>query len=176
MSEMNASVRSKRQLAVGALVAVGIAALCWRIFESRRPVFVTLSGPGEIRVHTQSTGAVTFMLRPGASYPFEFVVPANHEIATLKGRFSVTNDDKTGIEAFVVNDEDYTSWREGYTTYRYYDSGYVQQGMVNVPLRAWSKGTYYVVFQNQLSATTTKRVTADLSLIYSTRWWSGMPD
>ncbi len=135
-----------------------------------------VSGPGERRLHTKSTGDVAFMLRPGAFHAFKFVVPDYHEDAGLKGQFSVVERDANGIEAFVLNEEDYTSWQKGYTTYRYYDSGDVQQGYMDVPLLAWSAGTYYVVFQNRLPAKAPKTIKANLCLTYSTMWWPGMQE
>jgi hypothetical protein len=127
----------------------------------------------ELRSHSQSTGDVAFTLKPGAFHSFKFTVPSDHENASLKGTFSVAARNGNEIEVFVLNEEDYISWQNGYTTYRYYDSGSVWQGALDVPLLADTAGTYYIVFDNDTRAVTAINVRTNMALIYFTRWWPG---
>jgi hypothetical protein len=85
--------------------------------------------------------------------------------------FVVGNTD--GIEAFLVNEQDYGNWQSGYTTFRYYDSGTVQKGTLDVPLLAWSTGVYYLVFENRSREKTPKGIQANFNLTYSDMWWPG---
>jgi hypothetical protein len=167
---------SNRNIAISVLLAVLLLLMLWLTLHPRRRLFVQVHGEGELRSHTQSTGDVAFTLMPGAFCSFKFVVPSYHEDVSLKGTFSVVGRDGNGIETFVLNEGDYTSWQNGYTTYRYYDSGNVQQGSMDVPLLADAAGTYYVVFNNRLPAATAKNVKANMSLAYYVRWWPGMDE
>jgi hypothetical protein len=163
-------------IAIATLIGVVVCVTVWVTTHPQRPVFLQVHGEGELRSYTQSTGDVTFTLMSRAFYPFKFVVPSNHMDVSLKVQFSVAGRDGNGIEAFVLNEGDYTSWQNGYTTYRYYDSGDVKQSAVNIPLRADTAGTYYVVFNNNLPGATAKNVKANMSLTYHTRWWPGMEE
>jgi len=145
----------------------------WAMVRQREPTFRPVpGGPMELRSHSQSTGDVAFTLKPGAFRSFKFAVPLDHENASFKGKFSAARSGN-GIEAFVLNEEDYISWQNGYTTYRYYDSGDVQQGVLDVPLLADTAGTYYVIFDNDTRTATAINVKANMNLIYYTRWWPG---
>jgi len=158
--------------AVSGLVALGLFCL---ILSSRprKPLFTQAPGHQEERLHTVSTGDVTFSIYPGAFHSLKFEVPPDHKEAKLKGHFSVVSGGADGIQAFLLNEEDYANWQKGYTTYRYFDSGSVRQANLDVPLLAWSAGAYYLVFDNQSPAQTPKTVTANLSLSYSAMWWPG---
>jgi hypothetical protein len=164
--------RIKWWASVSGLVALGILFAIY-ISRPREPLFMEAPGYQEERLHTVSTGDLTISIHPGAFHSLKFVVPADHTNANLIGHFSVVNGGADGIQAFLLNEEDYANWQKGYTTYRYYDSGIVQQANLSVPLLAWSAGAYYLVFDNQSPAQTPKTITANLSLTYFTMWWPG---
>ena len=165
---------SNRKLPILVLLGVFLFLAFWAILRQPEPTFrqVPGSGPIGLQSHSQSTGDVAFTLKPGAFHSFKFTVPGAHENASLKGKFSVAARSGNGVEAFVLNEEDYVSWQNGYTTYRYYDSGDVQQGVLDVPLLAAAAGTYYVVFDNDTRvAVTAINVNANMSLVYNTLQW-----
>jgi hypothetical protein len=166
------SIKIKWWAAILRLAGVGMLCAIW-ISCSREPLFMQAPGHQEERLHTVSTGDVTFTVYPGAFHSLRFVVPPGHKDADLKGHFSVVSEGAEGIKAFLLNEEDYASWQKGYTTYRYYDSGRVRQAYLDIPLLAWSAGAYYLVFDNQSHATTPKTITANLNLTYSVMWWPG---
>ena len=165
-------IRIKWFAAVSGLAGLGMLCAVWTSC-SRGPLLMQAPGHQEERLHTVSTGDVTFSFYPGAFHSLKFVVPADHKDANLKGHFSVFSGDADGIQAFLLNEEDYANWQKGNTTYRYYDSGSVRQATLDVPLLVWSAGAYYLVFDNQSPAPTPKTITANLSLTYSTMWWEG---
>jgi hypothetical protein len=164
-------IRTKWLAAVLGLAGLGMLCAIW-ISRPRKPLFMQVPGHQEERLHTVSTGDATFSIYPGAFHSLKFVVPADHKDANLKGHFSVVSGGADGIQAFLLNEEDYANWQKGNTTYRYYDSGSVRQANLDVPLLAWSAGAYYLVFDNQ-SPQTPKTITANLSLTYSAMWWPG---
>jgi hypothetical protein len=165
-------IKIKWWAAVSGLVALGMLCAIWTS-RPREPLFMQVPGHLDERLHTVSTGDVTFSIYPGAFHSLKFVVPPDHKDANLKGHFSVASGGADGIQAFLLNEEDYANWQKGYTTYRYYDSGSVRQVNLDVPLLAWSAGAYYMIFDNQSPAQTPKTITANLSLTYSAMWWPG---
>ena len=158
------------------LIAFALSLVVWRTLRPRKPLFIQVHGEGELRSHTRSTGDSTFTLSPGASWVVRLVVPSYHEDANLKGQFSVVGGDNSGIETFVLNEEDYVSWQNGYTTYRYYGNENVQQDTIDIPLLADGAGIYYVVFNNRLPTTVAKTVKTNMSIVYRSRWWPGMDE
>lgn len=132
-----------------------------------------MPGHQEERLYSVSTGDVSFSLHAGAFHVLKLVVPP-HLIngANLKGSFSVVGN-MDGIEAFLVNEVDYDNWQSGYTTFRYYDSGTVRKGSLDVPLLDPSPGIYYLVFQNHSTAKSVKTIQANVDLTYIDLWWPG---
>jgi hypothetical protein len=158
---------------VSGLVAVVIFCF-WALWLSRlrEPLFRPVPSHQEERLYTVSTGDVNFSLHASAFHSLKFVVPPHLGGVNLKGRFFVVGN-TDGIEAFLVSEEDYGNWQSGYTTFRYYDSGTVRKGTLDVPLLAWSAGVYYLVFENRSTAETTKSIQANFNLTYSDMWWPG---
>jgi len=157
---------------LGVFLLLASRAVVWKPETTFRQV--PGSGPIGLQSQSQSTGEVAFTLKPGAFHSLKFTVPRDHENASLKGKFSVATRSASTVEAFVLNEEDYISWQNGYTTYRYYDSGDVQQGVLDVTLLAEAADTYYVVFDNDTRAAATAiMVKANMSLIYYTARWPG---
>jgi len=167
---------SSRRITILILVAFAFCVAVWQVGRPRPMLFKQVHGPGELHVHTMSTGEMTFALMPGAFYSLKFDLPEHYRDAAIKGVFAVAKRNASAIRAFVLNAEDFASWQKGYTTYRFYDSGDVQHADVDVPLRVWSNGTYYVVFQNPAGAREEAYVNANFKLIYSTLWFPGMQD
>lgn len=177
MATNRCPVRSIRRAVFWVLLPVFLSLAVWQwTLHQRRPTFRMVTGPGELRLHTKSTGDVEFTLKPDAVYSFKFDVPGNHLDASLKGQFSVAPGSGGGIEVYVLSGEDYASWQNGYTTFRYYDSGNGSQGGMNVSLLSDSAGTYFVVFNNKVPSATAKRIRANMSVKYYTRWWPGLDE
>jgi hypothetical protein len=156
---------------VSGLVAVVIFCALW-LSRPRKLSFMPVPGHQEERPYIVSTGDVTFSLHASAFHSLKFVVPPHRGGANLKGRFFVVGN-TDGIEAFLVNEEDYGNWQSGHTTFRYYDSGTVRKGTLDVPHLAWSAGVYYLVFKNPSTAKTPKSIQANFNLTYSDMWWPG---
>jgi hypothetical protein len=133
-----------------------------------------MQAPGhqEERLYTVSTGDVSFSLNAGAFHSLKFVVPPHLRAANLKGKFFVVGN-TDGVDAFLVNEVDYGNWQSGYTTFRYYDSGSVLKGTLDVPLLDWSGGVYYLVFENHSTEKTPKSIQANVDLTYIDMWWLG---
>ena len=157
---------------ISGLIAVAIIYSLW-VSRLRKPLFTQVPGHQEERLYTVSAGDVTFSVDAGAFHSLKFVVPPHHGAANLKGKFFVVDRNTDGIEAFLLNEEDYAYWQRGQTTFRYYDSGTVREGTLDVPLLAWSPGVYYLVFQNHSPAKAPKSIQANFNLTYSNFWWPG---
>jgi hypothetical protein len=123
---------ASRKVTISVLLAEILFLILVLAIHPQKPPFLILTGQGELRSHTQSTGDVAFTLGAGAFHTFKFVVPGEHTNASLKGAFSVTGQHKSKVEAFVLNEGDFQSWQNGDTTFRVYDSGNVRQGSMDV--------------------------------------------
>jgi ribosomal protein L40E len=89
--------------------------------------------------------------------------PGTHKIKD-KDTESGKDSDK-GVEVFVLTDEAFTVWQNGYATSSVYESGRVPAGTVQADLPAGA-GVYYLVFSNKLSPKTPRNVHATVLLRY----------
>lgn len=166
MTKDSLTSRFKWRVSILGLVAVVIVSALW-LSRPRKSLFTQVPGHQEETQFSVSTGDVAFSLDASDFHSLKLVVPRHHGDANLKGRFFVVDQNTDGIEAFLLNEEDYAHWQSGQTTFRYYDSGTVREATLNVPLLAWSPGVYYLVFQNHSPAKTRKSVQANFNLTYS---------
>jgi hypothetical protein len=101
-------------------------------------------------------------------------VPVEHKNKGTKDTDKDKNKDKeneSGIEVFVLTDEAFTVWQNGYATSSVYESGKVPTGTVQADVPAGA-GVYYLVFSNKSSPKTPKSVHATVMLRYK----SWLPD
>ena len=161
--------RSRLAFRIALLLMSSFLALLvvWQIAVRLKPLqFRTVIGPMTLRSHSQSTGDMAFTVKAGDFESYKFVVPKDQLYVTLQGHFSVGEGNENDIEVYVLSDLDYTNWQNGYTTFRFYDSGKVAGGDMNVSLLADPAWTYYVVFNNRFSAATPKYIQANMTLRY----------
>jgi hypothetical protein len=83
---------ASRKVTISVLLAEILFLILVLAIHPQKPPFLILTGQGELRSHTQSTGDVAFTLGAGAFHTFKFVVPGEHTNASLKGAFSVTGN------------------------------------------------------------------------------------
>jgi hypothetical protein len=176
-----AGPQSKRRAARWILLPAFLLLTSWAVWQiavhhhtlsqqaTDRPLFREVRGETEgsdpSRLYTRSTGDVTFAVPAGGFHSYRFVVPFGMpDQATLKGEFSVAGSNRN-VEVYVLNEGDYVAWRNGYTTFMFYNSGRVAQGGMKLSLRS-DPGTYYLVFNNRFSLATPKAIRANLSLSY----------
>jgi hypothetical protein len=103
-------------------------------------------------------------VNPGTPY----VSPFNVDTATMKnirisGRFSASGGTDNGIEAFILDQDNYTNWRDGHQARVLYQSGVVTVG--NVAASITTPGNYYVVFSGRANFVA-RKVDANLKLDY----------
>lgn len=119
--------------------------------------------------HTEAITEKPFSVNAHSFSSYKFTVPSGAVNVFVSGQFSATSGPGNEVEVYVLSDDAFVTWRNGYAISPYYDSGKVSQGAIHamLPLGA---GTYYLVFSNNFSVKTAKAVQADVTLHYNT-WW-----
>jgi hypothetical protein len=128
-------------------------------------------GLGEIFVsppHIETIGEGTFSIRARGLTSNKFAVPSGASRVVVAGQFNAGQGPGKEIEVYVLSEDAFVAWRNGYSTSTYYDSGKVSRGIIHANLPVDS-GSYYLVFSNDVSGKTPRTVQADVTLQYS-RW------
>ena len=129
------------------------------------------------RSHTQTVTPESFPVKPRSFSYYKLIVPPGATEVKVSGWFSVSGGEGQDIEVYLMSDDAFVGWQNGYTGDTYYRSSGTAPGTVEAPLPAGT-GTYYLVFDNRYSAKTAravratraKTVEANLTLSYQ-RWW-----
>ncbi|HYM77813.1 MAG TPA: zinc ribbon domain-containing protein [Candidatus Dormibacteraeota bacterium] len=118
---------------------------------------------------------------------YKFTLPEGSMNVSIVGQFASTSADgkKAGslkpndkadgsdsdVEVYVLSEEAFAVWQNGYATNSVYESGRVSKGTLQAELPAGA-GVYYLVFSNKFSPRTAKNVNANILLRYK----SWMPE
>lgn len=92
-------------------------------------------------------------------------VPPDSRTVRVEGHFEATGGTGNDIEVFLLNDDQFTNWKNRHPTPTYYNSGKMSVGDVQAVLPDGG-GTYYLVFNNNFSALTAKAVEFTGSMTY----------
>jgi len=128
-----------------------------------------------------------FTVGPHTFRYYKFVLPEGSVNVAIMGQFSAEiptpvaqknkdpkaneKESDAGLEVFVLTDEAFTVWQNGYATSSIYESGKVAGGTVQTELPAGA-GIYYLVFSNKSAPKTPKALHATVLLRYK----SWLPD
>ena len=131
--------------------------------------------------HDQIILDTPFTVGPHTFRYYKFTLPEGSVNVAIVGQFSSESSNPTtprkskekdsdkdvdaGIEVFVLTDEAFTVWQNGYATSSVYESGKVPTGTVQADIPAGA-GVYYLVFSNKSSPKTPKSVHATVLLRY----------
>lgn len=119
--------------------------------------------------HTEGITEKTIAVNSHSFSSYKFSVPAGAVNVLVNGQFSTKDGDGNEVQVYVLSDEAFVTWRNGFAISPYYDSGKVLQGNIRADLPI-GEGTYYLVFNNNFSVKAAKTVQAEVSLRYNT-WW-----
>lgn len=122
--------------------------------ESSGPVFVK-------QTKTLVRGSLT--IPAGRYQEYGFVVLSDARSVVVTGEFLVKGSG-LDILVLVMNDIDFTNWKNGATVRPLYNSGRVTTQRPNVAIS--QVGVYYLVFDNTYSFITAKTVDATIELTY----------
>ena len=150
--------------AVGLLLLVAAGWLTLSQTGGRRGLRETFVSPPHIETISQGT----FSMPARGLTSNKFAVPAGASNVVVAGQFDAGDGPGSEIEVYVLSDDAFVTWRNGYTTSTYYDSGKVSRGTIHATLPV-DAGFYYLVFSNNVSPKTARTVQADVTLQYS-RW------
>lgn len=127
--------------------------------------------------HDQSVLDNSFAVSPHNFRYYKFALPEGSVNVSIIGQFSSRADkassrtnaksepDDNDIEVYVLSEEAFAVWQNGYATSSVYESGKTAQGKVQAELPAGA-GIYYLIFSNKSSQKTAKNITANVSLRY----------
>lgn len=119
--------------------------------------------------HTEGITEKTLTVGAHSYSSFKFAVPPGAVNITVTGQFTTKDAAGNEIQAYVLSDEAFVTWRNGYAISPYYDSGKVLQGSIRAELPV-GEGTYYLVFNNNFSPKAAKTIQTEVTLRYNT-WW-----
>lgn len=107
-----------------------------------------------------------FTLNAAQTIDWNFNVPANATNVRVEGSFAASGDAASDVEVYVLNDDDFVSWRNGQSVNALYKSGRRPRGILHAVLPVGA-GTYHLVFNNKFSLSTPKAITANIRLRYT---------
>lgn len=119
--------------------------------------------PPLIRTVNIGKGALSVAALHYAFYTLP-VPPGAHNVK-VQGHFEATGGTGNDIEVFLLNDEQFTNWKNGHATATYYNSGRLTVGDMQAGLPDGG-GTYYLIFNNNFSALTAKAVEFNGTMVY----------
>ena len=93
----------------------------------------------------------------------QFTSSAEKKSAAAKAKNA--DGDDNDVEVYVLSEQAFAVWQNGYATSSVYESGRVSQGSMQSELPAGA-GVYYLIFSNKFATKTTKSVNATVLLRY----------
>jgi hypothetical protein len=146
------------------LVSV-LGGIWWLVTKANNP-----SGQGILAGgHTEPIAQKTFSVNPHSFSSFKFSVPSGAVNVSVNGQFTTKGGVGHEVQVYVLSDDAFVTWRNGYSINPFFDGGKVLLGNIQASLPD-GEGTYYVVFNNNFSLKVAKAVQADVTVHYNT-WW-----
>ena len=120
----------------------------------------TILNPNYILVVSNGT-----MQIPLRSYTFyHFSAPNDSSTARVNGNFTMSGDG-SNLRIYLLDEVNFSNWKNGHQFNSYYDSGNYTVGMIDVIVP--SGQTLYLIYDNTLSHVPSKDVYSKINLIYS---------
>ena len=116
---------------------------------------------------TQHSGNIVngLVTVPAGYYQYyQFTVPASATLVSVNGMFTASGGSGNDIIVYVFDSTNFVNWQNGYQASAYYNSGQTTTGTVSASLP--SAGTYYLVYSNTFSTTSSKNVQTTVNLSY----------
>ncbi|MGA8508167.1 MAG: hypothetical protein WB762_21380 [Candidatus Sulfotelmatobacter sp.] len=117
------------------------------------------------QLHTLNIGQGALSVAAMHYSVYTLPVPEGARGVKVQGHFQATGGLRNDIEVLLLNDEQFTNWKNRNATPVYYNSGKITVGDVQATLPDGS-GTYYLVFNNNFSLMTAKAVVFTGTMIY----------
>jgi len=117
----------------------------------------------QLRTVTIGNGALSVAAMHYSFYALN--VPTGAQNVRVQGHFQATGGTGNDIEVFLLNEEQFTNWKNGHATPTFYNSGKITVGDVQAIVPN-GPGTYYLIFNNNFSALTAKAVTFNGTMTY----------
>jgi hypothetical protein len=126
---------------------------------------VRASQPPQPQLHTLNIGQGALSVAAMHYNFYTLPVPEGARSVKVQGHFQATGGSNNDIEVFLLNDEQFTNWKNRHAAPTYYNSGKITVGDVQAALPD-GVGTYYLVFNNNFSLLTAKAVMFTGTMVY----------
>ena len=117
--------------------------------------------------HTESVIDKNFSVGAQSFSSYKINVPKGASGVKLSGQFGTSSSGD--IEVYLLTDDAFVDWRNGFATRTFYDSGRVAEGKFEAELPRGA-GAYYLIFSNKFSRRQAATVQASATLHYHL-WW-----
>jgi len=121
-----------------------------------------------VQMHRITIGKGALTVNASQFTFFAMPAPTGATNVRVQGHFSATGGSGNDIEVYLVDEDQFTNWKNGHETPKFYSSGKVTVGDVNVTLPD-DAATYYLVFDNRFSWLSPKAVQENLVMTYYSR-------
>lgn len=124
--------------------------------------------------HDQGVVDTSFSIAAHNFRYYKFALPQGSMHVSIVGQFDASTDahgktsarpPDSSVEVYVMSEEAFVAWQNGYDGTNVYESGRVAHGTLQAELPDGA-GIYYLVFNNKFAPNTAKRVNADVLLRY----------
>lgn len=163
--------RPRPRFAAWILIALLLAMVAW-IATSDHPV------AGQLRdlatnAHSETIVEATVPVPSHNFAYYKFTVPPGAYNVVVNGTFTAAGNAGGGasndVQVSILTDAAFVTWRSGFSSNTFYDSGRITQGDIEAELPSGA-GAYYLVFDNKFSLRAGKSVQSSVSVRYR-RWW-----
>ncbi|SMH71336.1 hypothetical protein [Candidatus Nitrosotalea okcheonensis] len=96
---------------------------------------------------------------------YTFSAPSGSTNAYVSGKFTAGGGSGNDIRVFIMDDQNFINWRNGHQSNVYYNSGQETVGNINANIP--SGQTLYLIYDNTFSVLSSKEVSTDVSLTYT---------
>lgn len=167
---MSASSKRSSKTYIG--IVIGVAIVLGILINAHFFYNNSSSGGGAsyapVYVPTQHTiTIVNDMIRVNAhSYTeYTFSTPVGSTNAYLNGTFTAGGGSGNDIRIYILDEQNFINWRNGHQASTYYNSG--QETVGNINANVPSGQTLYLVYDNSFSILSSKEVSTNVSLTYT---------
>ena len=155
-----------RNIGIGLIVLIGIIVIV--VIASAN--FASNNGNGGNSLfgptsHTINVASGSTAVNARTYTGYSFSVPSDASNPVLQGSFTASGGSGNDIKVYVMDQTDYVNWENNHQAYTNYNSGQVTTGNINISLSAGT--TYNIVFDNSFSLLSSKTVSAQIDLTYT---------
>ena len=153
----------KKAKKIGITIGIEVAGVVIALF-----VFGLVPGTHQSLIPIQHTLViVNSMVRvePGQYGYYTFTVPSDASNAMVSGTFAAGGGSGNDIKVAILDEQNFINYRNGHQVNAYYSSD--QKTIGNISAKVPSGQTLYLVYDNTFSTVSSKEITTNVSVTYT---------